>query len=65
MVCVEPLGAPHGSKVPGGRAKANYWSLKEEVISFWNLIVTDGEGRLLKYNKSRLQRLQQRAGSIT
>jgi hypothetical protein len=43
--------------------EANYWSLKEEAVPFWNLVVTNGEGHLLKYSKSRLQCLQQKASS--
>jgi hypothetical protein len=38
--------------------EANYWSLKEEAVLFWNLVVTNKEGRLLEYNQSWLQHLQ-------
>jgi hypothetical protein len=63
-----PQAHPAEVKFPAGVPRpweANYWSLKEEAVPFWNLIVTNGEGCLLKYNKSRLQRLQRRAGSNT
>jgi hypothetical protein len=62
----DPEAHPTEVKFPAGVPRpweANYWSLKEEAVPFWNLVVTDDEGRLLEYNKSRLQRLQRRYGN--